>query len=145
MLGRQTLKSILVDLSRFVSDRVHVGRHGGVAAVSHPKHDVKVGCAELLHRQLPDHHVLVITTNRAVVRMMHDIVNHAETVRPTVDQISEEHHPVAFLKIQSSTQFVHRLEKSVNVADHPNVAACPQICLYFFLQFTVPHGLKLLT
>ena len=77
--------------------------------------------------------------------MMDDIVNHAETVRPTVDQIPQKHHPIAVLKIQPSTQFVHRLEKSVNVTDHPDVTASIQICLYFFLQFTVPHGLTSLT
>ena len=82
----------------------------------------------------------MVASYRTVLWVVHDVVNHAETVRSSVDQITKKHHPITEVEVKLRTQFAHGLVEPVNITHDPDVVSRIQTCLYRFLQSAVSHS-----
>ena len=87
----------------------------------------------------------MVAAYRTVLWVVHDVVNHAETVRSSVDQITKKHHPITDVEVKFRTQFAHGLIEPVNVTHDPDVVSRIQTCLNRFFQSAVSHVDTLLT
>jgi hypothetical protein len=96
--------------------------------------------ANFLHRELLHHHVLVVSFNGGKMRIVHDLVNHAKPVWPSVNQITKENHPIALGQVQTFAELNHGLEKSVHITHDPYIVTPVEGGLQFHFQFKISHG-----
>jgi hypothetical protein len=74
------------------------------------------------------------------MRIVHDLVNHAKPVWPSVNQITKENHPIALGQVQTFAEVNHGLEKSVHITHDPYIVTPVEGGLQFHFQFKISHG-----
>ena len=81
----------------------------------------------------------MVAAYRTVLWVVHDVVDHAETVRSSINQITKKHDPITDVEVKLCTQFAHGLVEPVYVTHDPDVVSRIQTRLNRFLQSAVSH------